>query len=123
MSTPDTVEEKTYTGGCHCGAVRYTVRAAIDKVIECNCSICLKAGLLLAFVPASNFTLDTGAEATTDYLFNREVIHHLFCSACGIRSYGWGDRPSGRMIAVNVRCLDGVDLDQFERQPFDGASM
>ncbi|MEZ4380894.1 MAG: GFA family protein [Nannocystaceae bacterium] len=120
MSAPET----THTGGCHCGAVRYTVRAAIDSVIECNCSICAKTGSLLAFVPAAQFTLDAGAEATTDYQFNRKVIHHLFCHTCGIRSYAWGHAPDGsKSVAINVRCLDDLDVSGLAVQHFDGASM
>src|SRR3712207_8944762 len=45
-------EMKTYTGGCHCGAVKFEVSAAFDGAMTCNCSICSKAGYALAFVPA-----------------------------------------------------------------------
>jgi len=33
-------ETTTYTGGCHCGAVRYRVTAKLESAITCNCSIC-----------------------------------------------------------------------------------
>ena len=41
---------------------------------------CAKLGSLLAFVPTQNFKLKTGADATTEFLFNKHAIHHLFCS-------------------------------------------
>jgi len=82
--------KKIYGGGCQCGAVRFEVSADIGEVISCNCSRCSRLGWLPAFVPASDFHLKTGENATTDYQFNKHNIHHLFCSACGIESYARG---------------------------------
>jgi hypothetical protein len=116
--------KKVYSGGCHCGAVRYDVAADIGEVMACNCSRCAKLGWLMTFVPASDFTLKSGADATTDYRFNKRTIHHLFCSACGIESYARGKGPTGvEMVAINVRCLDGVDPDAFKVKTVDGRSL
>lgn len=117
-------ETKTYTGGCHCGDVRYEVQLQLDKVISCNCSICTKRGALLAFTPADRFKLLSGGASLTDYQFNKHVIHHLFCPRCGILSFARGTAPDGQpMVAVNVRCLDDVDLGSLDVMPFDGRSM
>jgi len=60
-----------HTGGCHCGRVRFEVRApARIRVSECNCSICSKTGYLHLVVPADRFTLLSGREALTSYSFN-----------------------------------------------------
>lgn len=113
--------KKHYAGGCHCGAVRFEVEADLDHTVSCNCSICQKAGTILSFAPASEFRLMQGAEYLTDYQFNKRVIHHLFCRVCGIRSFSRGEKPDGtQSIAVNVRTLDGVDLDALKPKPFDG---
>ena len=112
---------KTHTGGCQCGAVRYEVEAEIKDVIACNCSRCGRLGSLLAFVPVQNFKLLAGEKATTDYRFNKHVIHHLFCSTCGIESYARGTNPKGEaMIAINARCLDDIDLSSLTVKNFDG---
>jgi hypothetical protein len=114
----------TYTGGCHCGAVRYEVTADISTVISCNCSICAKRGHLLAFAPLSDFRLLSSAGATIDYQFNKKKIHHHFCSTCGVGSYGLCIRPDGKeMVAINVRCLDGVDSAGLTIKYFDGRSL
>jgi hypothetical protein len=111
----------SHSGGCHCGAVRYRVELDLSKpVIQCNCSICARTGTLLAFVPESGFTLEKGEQNLTDYQFNKQVIHHLFCKTCGVRSFARGSGPNGPMVAVNTRCLDDVDVTTLNIQHFDG---
>ena len=114
-------EEKTYTGGCHCGKVRYEVTADLSKVYSCNCSICSKRGWILAFTTPDKFTLIQG-EGLTDYQFNKKNIHHLFCPVCGVASFGHGTGPHGEMVSINVRCLDGVDTGALQVTPVDGRS-
>lgn len=118
-------DAKKYTGGCHCGRVRYEVTADLAQpVIACNCSICNKSGSLLTFVPAAAFDLLSGADALVDYQFAKKQIHHLFCPTCGVRSFARGAAPDGtEMIAVNARCLDDVDIGALTLHPFDGKSL
>ena len=113
-----------YKGSCHCGSVRYEVEADIQQVLACNCSMCRRTGTLLAFVPWSQFELLTDEGALTDYQFNRHVIHHVFCSTCGVRSFARGTAPDGSPVAaINTRCLEGVDPEtQFTVKHWDGAS-
>lgn len=112
-----------YTGGCHCGKVKYEVEMNIGKPISCNCSICQKKGTLLSFVPANQFILIQGEDALNDYQFNKNIIHHYFCSNCGVTSFAKGSSPDGQEIrAINVRCLDGVDIDGLEVMKYDGRS-
>ena len=108
-----------YSGGCQCGKVRFEVALEFEHVISCNCSRCAKLGQLLAFAPAADFKLVSGEDATSDYQFNKHVIHHLFCTRCGIQSFARGKRPGdgADMVAPSgegaVRCmrmaLEGVD--------------
>jgi hypothetical protein len=104
--------------------VRFEVQTDLAGVISCNCSICSRAGYLLAFVPASQFKLKAGKDAQSDYQFNKNNIHHLFCKTCGTRSFGHGTGPDGsEMYAINVRALDGVDLDNLKVKKVDGKSL
>ena len=80
------------------------------------------SGTLLAFVPASRFRLERGEDATTDYQFNKHVIHHLFCKTCGIKSFSRGMGKDGPTVAINVRCLDGFEPSQFQIKEIDGRS-
>jgi hypothetical protein len=117
-------ELQSYTGGCQCGKVRYQVKADLGgQVISCNCSMCGRAGTLLTFVPAQQFTLLSGEDALTDYQFNKHVIHHLFCKICGIKSFARGtDRSGAATVAINARCLDGVEIQKLNIVQFDGRS-
>lgn len=111
----------SYTGGCHCGAVRFQVKIApTDHLVEdCNCSICRKKGFLHLIVPPDRFTLLSGAERLTTYTFNTGVAKHTFCQVCGIHPF-YTPRSHPNCIDVNVRCLDGNVLSRFEIRPFDG---
>ena len=117
-------EVQTYSGGCHCGRVRYEVATALSPVLACNCSICQKRGYMLTFVPRSAFKLISGESDLTDYQFNKQVVHHLFCKTCGVGAFGTGTGPNQEeMVAVNVRCLDAIDLGALNVTPFDGKSL
>ena len=116
--------ETTYTGGCHCGAVRFRTTLKLDKLLSCNCSICSRTGTLLGFATKPQFELTSGADALSDYQFGKKRVHHLFCRHCGVRSFGRGAMPDGTEVyAVNARCLDGVDLSAIPVQHVDGKSI
>jgi len=111
----------TYQGHCHCGRVAYDVRGEIAGAISCNCSICHAKGSVLWFVPRADFTLRTPDEAASTYTFNSRVIKHRFCPVCGVSPYAEGVDPKGNaMAAINLRCVDGVDLAALQITPFDG---
>ena len=115
---------KTYTGGCHCGRVRFEATTDPAQAIACNCSICSKQGLWLTFVKPTQFKLLNGLDAVSDYRFNKHVIHHVFCRTCGVESFARGKAKDGTdMFAVNVRCLDDVDITKLSPRPFEGKSL
>ena len=108
-------------GGCHCGAVRYTVDLDPKaEALSCNCSMCGRSGTLLQFVPTEKFKLDKGESNLTDYQFNKHVIHHLFCKTCGIKPFARGKGPKGDTVAINVRTLDDADAFHIPFKTFDG---
>lgn len=115
---------KKYVGSCHCGKVEYEVEMDLKNAISCNCSVCMKRGTLLNFVPESQFRLISGENELQDYVFNKKVIHHYFCKTCGILSFGKGIVPGGiQVVAINLRCLEGIDLKTLIIQEYDGRSL
>ena len=113
-----------HTGGCHCGKVRFSADVDLSNpVIECNCSHCQRKGFLLAFGPRSAMTIEQGEDVLVEYRFNTGKIAHQFCPTCGVEAFAWGEAKDGSpTVAVNVRCLDGIDLSNLTRQPWDGAN-
>ena len=107
------------SGGCHCGAVRFTVSTP-DEVLcqQCNCSICRRSGFVHLIVPRAAFRLEQGQEALTCYTFNTGVAQHLFCRICGIKSF-YIPRSNPDGVDINLRCLDALPP-QVRLEDFDG---
>lgn len=110
-----------HTGSCHCGAVRFEVDATIDRVTECNCSICRKKGILHHRVQPGDFRLLSGGDALSTYRFGTGVAQHLFCRHCGIHVFT-RPRAAPDLYTINVRVLDDWDFAEQgpEVVPFDG---
>jgi hypothetical protein len=101
--------KQTYSGGCHCGAVRYEVDLDLSQgTLKCNCSICGKARAWLAFAGRSDFRLLQGADSLGEYQFAGKNIHHLFCKTCGIKSFARARTPNGGGVAIMVSCLENI---------------
>lgn len=108
-------------GSCHCKTVTYEAEVDLTQpVLECNCSHCARKGFLLAFVPEEKFKLLSGKDNLMEYRFNRKAIQHLFCKTCGVQCFGHGEQDGKKMVAINTRTLDDVDLTKLVKQPFDG---
>ena len=112
-----------FSGGCHCGAVRFEVEAEEPLEVEdCNCSICAKSGFLHLIVPASQFKLLQGEEALQTYTFNTGVAKHYFCKTCGIKPF-YIPRSNPDGVDINVNCLDerpeNMKVVQFDGQNWE----
>lgn len=112
-----------FSGGCHCGQVRFELRTDKRMILDCNCSICTKKGFLHLIVEAEEFRLLRGEHAVHEYRFGTGAAKHRFCGQCGIHSY-YLPRSHPQGISVNARCLDDwANLrDLFEIQHFEGSA-
>jgi hypothetical protein len=101
--------KQTYTGGCHCGAVRYEADMDLSQgTVRCNCSMCRKTRAWLIGIGGDDFRLIKGEDALTDYQFGTHNIHHLFCKHCGVKSFGRGKQGGKSMVAVMVATVDDI---------------
>jgi hypothetical protein len=116
---------KTYSGSCHCGAVRFEADVDLAQgTVKCNCSSCIKARSWLIIVPAGQFRLRSDSDAQGTYQWTppshaAPTVQFHFCKTCGIRTPGRGDLASlgGVFHAVQVQLLENVDLDELVMAP------
>jgi hypothetical protein len=112
-----------HKGSFHCGKVAFEVEGQIDGAMACNCSMCQRKGSLLWFVSRDQLRLLTPDENSSTYTFNRHAIKHRFCPDCGMHPYGEGtDAKGNRTAAINIRCLEDIDLPSIPVTNFDGRS-
>ena len=116
---------KTYSGSCHCGAVRFQAELDFaEGTFKCNCSSCTKARSWLIATPASRFRLVEGKDSQATYQWTppgraNPTVQYHFCKICGIRTPGRGELEAmgGAFYAVQVPLLDGVDPDELAAAP------
>ena len=111
---------KTYTGSCHCGAVRF--EADIDLAAgtnKCNCPICIKTRNWNSIIKPNSFRLLAGEEFLRDYQYGSKVMHHLFCGNCGVRSFarGYVEEIGDDYVAVQLASLDNVEPQELISAP------
>ena len=108
---------RPYALSCHCGAIRLEVDAELAALSECNCSTCARSGFLFWKVPVEAVRLVSEKCRLSTYLWRDADGGHHFCPTCGtaIMRTGYRDR-----IAVNARCLIGVDIFTLEVVRYDG---
>jgi len=110
------------TGSCHCNSIKFEFESTIDSPISCNCSFCSRRAAIVQIVLEPMFTLTLGADKLSSY-GNKPFAKHQFCSNCGIQVFTKIDEESGRKVAVNLHCVDGVDCDSLEPMQFDGKNI
>ncbi|PDT84489.1 GFA family protein [Sinorhizobium sp. BJ1] len=118
---------RTYSGSCHCGAIRFEADLDISAGTgKCNCSICTKMRLWSARARPKAFRLIAGEEELTDFQGRNPVAHHLFCKRCGIHPFERIDMPNmtgSPYYNINVACLHAVDINELIAAPvtyYDG---
>ena len=85
---------------------------------------CARRASLLWFVPRQALRLLTDEAAAGRYSFYKHHIQHRFCPRCGIHGYGEGTDASGKAVAaINLRCIDGLDLGNIRVHQFDGKAL
>ena len=113
-----------YRGGCHCGRIAFEIEGDLTQVTECNCSLCRMRGALHWFVPRQQLHLLSPETDMATYRFGPGTIKHHFCPDCGCAPFGEGKDGSGKtMAAINVRCLEDIDMSDLRVAPFDGRSL
>ena len=103
-------KETKLSGGCHCGAVRYTLHASPLSVQHCHCGSCRKSiGALhatLGVMRRDKVEIE-GAENLTKYRTSPD-FEQQFCRTCGCNLFAYFDDPT--LFLVDIPTLDdGLD--------------
>ena len=116
------VEEVAEREGCRCrqeqpiegrvtaGAFASKSMPILDHVRVCDCSICKRRGALIHRVEPKFLRLLTPLDDLGVYTFHTHVARDYFCRTCGILPFK-RPRTAADVWGVNVRCPEGVDLD------------
>ena len=111
---------KTFTGSCHCGAVRY--EAEIDLAqgpAKCNCTFCMKARSWKVFVKPSSFRLLGGSDNVKGYQKHPQASPKYFCVTCGMRTHelGSADYMGGDFVGIYIASIDNVEPGELIMAP------
>ena len=98
------------TGGCLCGAIRYTLSAPITGLRACHCTHCQKssgAGASVnAVVPGGDFRITQGTpKRYDDKADSGRTLCRYFCGDCGSPIYSHREISPERVV-VRMGSLD-----------------
>ena len=99
------------TGGCLCGAVRYTVSAQVTSLRVCHCANCQRAsgafGSINAVVPTDSFQIVKGTAKRYDDSATKSggTLSRHFCAECGSPIFSTRN-PNPGFIVVRAGSLD-----------------
>jgi hypothetical protein len=90
---------RTYSGGCACGAVRYTFTGPATSTYHCHCSRCrrLHGAAFVTWTHAQHerFRLLSSRRGLKFYPSSK-VEHRAFCRTCGSHVFAEAIEPSKR---------------------------
>ncbi len=111
-----------YPGSCHCKAVNVTFRSTREPrqwaLRRCTCSFCIRFGGIYTSDPAGEIVMRSKA-ALRRYQFGQRTADFLSCATCGVYFGAMTDINGQERAVLNVRVLDGVQLDLEAAQPMD----
>ena len=87
---------KTYSGRCHCGAVRFRFKSEeLTTGCRCNCSVCIRKGIVMSssYITPADFDLLEGEDALSVYRFGDGDVNHYFCTWSASQSSVAGAKP------------------------------
>jgi len=99
------------SGGCLCGAIRYTIAAPVDALRACHCLNCQKSsgagGTVNAVVPTDAFRITKGETKKYDDSATRSgrTLSRHFCGTCGSPIYSHRN-PNPGFVVVRAGTLD-----------------
>ena len=107
-----------YNLKCHCGDVELEVETDLQKIKQCNCSICIRKNAKMCMVSKDSIQIIKGKENLTSYKFNTMIAEHFFCKTCGIYTHH-NRRSDPNGAAINIGCIDAINSFDYEAEFID----
>jgi hypothetical protein len=79
----------------------------LKNIYRCDCSLCIKKGIIMKPLPKEKFSLIQGKEFLNSYKWNKKIAEHFFCNICGVYTHHQRRRDPDQ-YSVNLGCLEGV---------------
>ncbi|MFC3282652.1 GFA family protein [Litchfieldella rifensis] len=111
-----------FKGSCHCGDLRIEVEGEIGEVIDCDCSICRMTGYLHWIVDKEQVKFHAQSDSLATYIWGSGEARHYFCRTCGVAPLR-RPRLAPEGYSVNVRCLEGVQIEGLDIKPYNGRDL
>jgi hypothetical protein len=108
-------DQRRWTGGCQCGAVRYAATEAPHHASVCHCRMCQKAsgGPLMAFARVSHAAL-RWTRGKPAIFRSSSLVERGFCAGCGTPlTYQFLGRPH---VSLTLGSLDDPEAVRPELQ-------
>ncbi len=112
----------SYPGRCHCGVVRLDFRT--DKppgqwpLRRCTCSFCVRFGGVYTSDPSGEIAVHSNLKLKR-YRFGQRTADFLSCPTCGVYVGAMCEIEGSKLVVLNIRVLDGVELDLGKARPMD----
>ena len=107
----------TSTGGCLCGAVRFTIASEMREVSFCHCKQCRKqTGFYLASIGATDAELSVEGGDHVRWYASSEDAKRGFCDRCG--SILFWKRDGSEHTSITAGALDDGSVLQPKRHIF-----
>ena len=107
-----------HKGSCHCKAIEFEIESDLDKIMQCNCSICIRKNAKMCMVSKDSIKIIKGKENLTSYKFNTMIAEHFFCKNCGIYTHH-NRRSDPNGAAINIGCIDAINPFNYEAEFID----
>jgi hypothetical protein len=114
QATPDQATQKSGSGQCLCGAVRYQVTGRLRPVIACHCSQCRRAtGNFMTATAAMRGDLAIEGAENLAWFTSSDTARRGFCRICGSNLFWEGNGlPYVSITAGSLDSPTGLTLDR-----------
>ena len=98
-------DKTSASGGCLCGAVRFTVNGSLTSILYCHCEQCRRScGHYSAGSATNKDNLQLESEDHLAWYRSSDAVRRGFCRVCG-SSLFW-DSDSENWVAIMAGCID-----------------